>query len=443
MFVFFLYSEYDGLECIRNGRGTILDKQDRSLYILLAILLAVMTAMAVFTQGFGGAIEGFVAIQRHPARLINDYTVIGGVGGSVLNAVSVAVIGLLLVFSTRIKLSGPTVAAVFTMLGFGFFGKTPLNILPVLVGVAISAKIAGNSFREYLIIALFGSALGPVVSFIVVESGLTGVGAFAAGIAGGVGVGMFLPPIAMAMLHLHQGYNLYNMGLTSGFIGLFAAAIITAAKGDVSIKVIWHTDPPLFFSLAVLILAAVLIIVGVFTSGRHLLEELKEIQNLPGRLPSDFMTMVSEGGALVNMGLLTLACWIYVTVVGGVINGPVLGGILTVAGFGAFGKNLKNTLPVVAGVVIACLVFDKSLSAPGPLLAALFSTTLAPLAGQFGPVLGVIAGFMHLVLVERTASWHGGMDLYNNGFAGGLTAAFLVAVIEWYKSSRPDVWEDD
>lgn len=420
-----------------------MDKQDRSLYILLALLLAVLAVAAVISQGIAGTVEGFIAIQKHPARLINDYTLIGGVGGSVVNAVLVASIGLLLVFVTKIKLSGPTVAAVFTMLGFGLFGKTPLNILPVLIGVAISARIAGNSFREYLIIALFGTALGPVVSFIVVESGLTGIVALAVGIAGGIGVGIFLPPIAMAMLHLHQGYNLYNIGLTSGFIGLFAAAITTAAKGDVSIKVIWHADPPRFFSLAVLVLAAVLIVTGVVASGRRLLADLKEIQNLPGRLPSDFMTMVSEGGALVNMGLLTLACWIYVTAVGGVINGPVLGGILTVAGFGAFGKNLKNTLPVVAGVVIACLVFGKSLSAPGPLLAALFSTTLAPLAGQFGPVLGVIAGFMHLVLVERTASWHGGMDLYNNGFAGGLTAAFLVAVIEWYRSSRPDVWEND
>jgi hypothetical protein len=39
-------------------------------------------------------------------------------------------------------------------------------------------------------------------------------------------------------------------------------------------------------------------------------------------------------------------------------------------------------------------------------------------------------------MVEQTASWHGGLDLYNNGFAGGLTAALIYAVIEWYRSNR-------
>jgi hypothetical protein len=32
----------------------------------------------------------------------------------------------------------------------------------------------------------------------------------------------------------------------------------------------------------------------------------------------------------------------------------------------------------------------------------------------------------------------GGMNLYNNGFAGGLTAAFIVAVIQWYRSNKEE-----
>ncbi|NOQ21938.1 MAG: DUF1576 domain-containing protein, partial [Candidatus Aegiribacteria sp.] len=34
--------------------------------------------------------------------------------------------------------------------------------------------------------------------------------------------------------------------------------------------------------------------------------------------------------------------------------------------------------------------------------------------------------------------WQGGMNLYNNGFAGGLTAAFIVSVIAWYRSKDSD-----
>jgi len=106
-------------------------------------------------------------------------------------------------------------------------------------------------------------------------------------------------------------------------------------------------------------------------------------------------------------------------------------------GFGCFGKTLKNTWPVVAGAVLATLLFGKDLTAPGPILAALFCTTLAPLAGQFGIIVGLIAGFIHLFMVESTAAWHGGLDLYNNGFAGGLTASLLVGVLHWYKTNRP------
>ena len=49
----------------------------------------------------------------------------------------------------------------------------------------------------------------------------------------------------------------------------------------------------------------------------------------------------------------------------------------------------------------------------------------------------MLAGFVHLTMVERTGAWHNGMNLYNNGFAGGLTAALFVAVIEWYRANRP------
>jgi len=83
------------------------------------------------------------------------------------------------------------------------------------------------------------------------------------------------------------------------------------------------------------------------------------------------------------------------------------------------------------------VTFGHELSAPGVILAALFGTTLAPLAGEFGVAFGVIAGFLHLVIVLRSGAWHAGIGLYNNGFAGGLTATLLVAVIEWYRANSP------
>ena len=108
---------------------------------------------------------------------------------------------------------------------------------------------------------------------------------------------------------------------------------------------------------------------------------------------------------------------------------------MTVMGFGLFGKHLRNVFPVFLGLLLAALLFGKNLTDSWVVLAFLFGTALAPLAGEFGLIVGIVAGFLHLVVVERSGAWHGGMNLYNNGFAAGLTATLLVSVIEWYKTN--------
>ena len=409
--------------------------------MLLGILvLAVVVGTAY--QGLLSTLQGLLEIQLHPARLINDFSVVGGPGAALVNASLVAGLALMLIAFSGVSISGPTVAAFFTLFGFGLFGKTPINVIPIIIGVAISAKIAKKTFREYILIALFGTALGPVFSFIVFELGLAGPVSVIVGTLGGIVAGIFLPPVAMAMLHLHQGYNLYNMGLTCGFVGLFAASLIAAGNGDITVKVIWLDTPDTLLTLFIPVLSLYLLVFGAYLGRKKAFADMMEIQRLPGRLPSDFMDMVSSGGALINAGVLGIITWLYIILIGGDLNGPVLGGILTVIGFGVFGKHVRNCIPVMIGVILSCLVFGKSLTAPGPLLAVLFATTLAPLAGEFGAFTGIVAGFIHLVMVERTGSWHGGIDLYNNGFAGGLTAALLVSVIEWYRSSQPDEFDD-
>lgn len=409
---------------------------EKAMYRLITFVIVAFFAAGFASQGMEETVVGFLRLQQHPSRLINDFTAIAGTGAALVNAAAVGAIGLVLVYKADIRMSGPAISAILTMMGFGLFGKTPLNILPIIFGVYIAARMAGKTFSAYIIIALFGTALGPLVTFVVYEAGFTGSIAVIVGLAAGIGTGICLPAVAMAMLHMHQGYNLYNLGLSCGFFGLFAASILAASGRNIGITIIWNDDPSLLLEAMIPALSLVFIAVGLVIGRRKVFADLGAIQKLPGRLPSDFLDMVSPGGALLNIGFLGLAGSLYVYFVDGDFNGPVLGGLLTLMGFGAFGKHLKNCWPILAGVVLSCLVFGKDLDAPGPLLAALFGTTLAPLAGQFGPVTGVVAGFIHLFMVERSAAWHGGLDLYNNGFAGGLTATLLVALIEWHKANK-------
>ena len=70
------------------------------------------------------------------------------------------------------------------------------------------------------------------------------------------------------------------------------------------------------------------------------------------------------------------------------------------------------------------------------LFSLLFSTTLAPIAGEFGILCGVLAGFLHASVALNVGIVYGGMNLYNNGFAGGIVAMFLVPVIQSIRDRR-------
>lgn len=405
---------------------------------MLGTIIALFILTGLIIDGPGIAISQFFKIQLIPARLINDFIQIAGIGGSLINSAIVGLIGLILILKIKVKLSGPTFAAVFTLMGFGLFGKTVFNILPILLGVYLSGKFVGKQFKEYIIIALFGTALGPVVSLIAFEVGLTGVTAIIGSMGLGVITGFFLPALAVSMLHLHQGYNLYNMGLTCGFLGLFTSAFVRISGHEFENTLNWYSEQSLFLNLLIPVLSLLLIITALVSSKLNAFKSFKKIQKIPGRLPSDFMDMESMEGALLNSGVIGIIGSIFILVIGGNFNGPVIGGLLTIMGFGAFGTNLKNSWSVVTGVILCAFIFGINLSDPGPMLALIFVTTLGPLAGEFGWKVGILAGMIHLALVMQTGSWHGGMNLYNNGFAGGLTAALIVAVIQWYKTNKTE-----
>ena len=406
----------------------------------MLIFIVGLAVMGLALDGPTQTLKGFLHLQVRGARLINDFTQ-AGAGSAMFNAALVGLIGLIIVFFSTISLSGPTIAAIFTMVGFGFFGKTPLNALPIIGGVWIAARLAHKTLGSYSLIALFGTALGPVVTFIMFEMGLPLSLSIPLGLFSGLVAGFILPGVARSMLQLHQGYNLYNTGFSCGFIGLFLSGLLIASNKMEPITIIWNTANEsalvLFIPILSLFLILSALIIDGFSHIRETIQALFKLQNLSGRLPTDLFDAGTAGSALINMALLGLVSSLYVALVKAPFNGPVIGGILTVMGFGGFGKTLKNIWPVVAGVVLATLVFGKQLSDPGPILAALFCTTLAPIAGQFGIVAGIVAGFIHLFMVETTAVWHGGLDLYNNGFAGGLTASLIMAMLQWYKTNRP------
>lgn len=413
-------------------------KQHIYLRDLLLVIISICLITGLIVDGPLQALKGFLRLQISPTRLLSDFVAMEGVGATLVNSALVGLFSLLLILKNKVKLSGPTYAAVFTIMGFGMFGKTVLNITPILLGVYLAAKFVNKEYKEYIIIALFGTALGPVVSLIAFEFGLSLPLAILLSTGMGLITGFLLPAAAVSMLHLHQGYNLYNMGLTCGFLGLFISSYLKIAGKTLGSFGEWDTTSPLVMKLLVPVLSVILLVTALFGSREKIMKNLKKVQKAPGRLPSDFMDIGSPEAALINSAIIGLLYTVYLLIIGGDFNGPVIGGVLTIMGFGAFGTNLRNSWPVALGVILATLIFGHGLSDPGPILAVIFVTTLGPLAGEFGWFIGLLAGFTHLVMVMQTGSWHGFMNLYNNGFAGGLTASIFVALIQWYKTNKTE-----
>lgn len=407
---------------------------DRYLFLFLICIILIISAF-VFDTKENVAI-GLIKIIEDPDFLIADYFGVGGIGASFLNSGILMFLSILLLFSLKIEINGAALATVFTVTGFGLFGKNILNVWFIVFGVFIYSYYQKEKFKKYVYIALFGTTLAPVVTQIMFGFGKVNSLSIILGASAGIIIGFILPPLSTYLLRVHQGYNLYNIGFTGGIIGTIVISLFRSYGVDIQSRVIW-TQGNNFKMLIVLILIFTSFILTSFYMDRIAYKDIKKVYKYKGRLISDFVMMEGFPVTLINMAINGAIATAYILIVGGDLNGPTIGGIFTIVGFGAFGKHAKNMTPLIFGVFLAGSIGEfmggTPLNSPGVQLAALFSTTLAPIAGEFGVVVGIVAGMLHEAVSLNIGYVHGGFNLYNNGFAGGLVSAFLIPLIESLK----------
>ena len=163
-----------------------------------------------------------------------------------------------------------------------------------------------------------------------------------------------------------------------------------------------------------------------------------------GRAPSDYLRMFGSAPTLINMGVNGLIGTAVILITGGDLNGPTLGGIFTIIGFSAFGKHARNIIPVMTGVVLGGIFMKWGVTHHSVQLAMLFGTTLAPISGYFGWPFGLAAGFLHSAVVLHAGTPVEGINLYNNGFSGGLIAIVLYPIImSAIRRRKPELQDED
>lgn len=380
-------------------------------------------------------ITGYTQILKEPGVLITDYIVIGGIGASLLNCGLLMLISLAILRLLKINITGVSIAATFLMGGFGLFGKNLFNIWFIIGGVYLYSRVQKDKFSKYVYIALFGTSMAPIVSEIMFNINQPIWVRIILSTIVGVSIGFVLPPLSTYLLRVHQGYNLYNIGFTSGIIGTVLVSLLKSFGLNTGSNMIWSTGNNMFFCIYLFLFFISMLIIGYYLNGK-IYTNLKNIFSRQGRLVSDFVLQEGFGATLMNIGLNGMAATGYILLVDGELNGPTIGGILTVTGFGALGKHIKNIFPIFIGVFLGGLTKVWNINDPAILLAGLFGTCLAPISGQFGFKYGVIAGFILSSVVLNVGVLHGGFNLYNTGFAAGIVAAVMLPIIEVFRKEQ-------
>ena len=376
--------------------------------------------------------------------LITDYIQIAGIGAAFVNAALVTLISLVILRLSGDPLNGYTLVEIGLMAGFSLFGKNIANIWPIIAGTFLYAKLRREPFGKYASVSLLATALAPAVSYIALDNGWGNP--FWALLVGML-IGFILPPLSAYTYKIQNGMNLYNMGFACGLVALILVPVMSSLGADPTVAPHWAKGYNVELALCLTLLCVPLIIGGLFFSGRPVWAAWAGYRRLlltTGRAPSDYLRMFGSPATLINVGVNGLIGMMFILVTGGDLNGPTLGGIFTIMGFSGFGKHARNIVPVMSGVVLGSVFMHWGINDSGVQLALLFGTTLAPIAGYFGWSFGVLAGFLHSSVVLHTGTPVEGINLYNNGYSGGLIATVLYPIItEAIRHRKPELQDED
>lgn len=397
------------------------------IFCVLSMLLLFVTAFLMDSPG--NIISGMWTIILSRDILITDYFALAGYGAAFFNAGCTMLIAIVTIMAVRLPFSGLTVAAIFCSAGFGLWGKNPVNMIPIIFGCFLYARIHKAHFAKYVYTAIFAGCLAPFVTeFAYVLPLPSGVNTLAAALLG-VGIGFIIPPLAMHTASMHMGYSLFNVGFAGGVLAFIIYSVMKSFGIECESVFIWKEGIHPAIAIGFFVYFLFTFLAGFFIE-KGKIAGLWKLMRHPGRAVADFVMMDGRGNTLMNMGLMGILAEAYIICIDGDLSGPILGCILTLFGFSAFGAHIRNYLPVLAGVILATFFMVPNLTDERMQIAALLVVGAAPIAGEFGVLAGVISGMLHVAIVMSTSQMYGGLNLYNNGFSTGWVAIFMVPFLE-------------
>ena len=408
-------------------------KQHLKDNLLVPYIALLFIVLSFFLQPIGELFVGLHNIQKSESILLTDYVAVGGIGPALLNSGLLMGLSYLLIRKLGLRVTGSIFAGILTIGGFAFFGKNIFNVAIIYLGVYLYSRYKRINIRSVIVVFLFSTGLSPLSSVVMFGLGIDLIYSIPLGIFVGVTAGFLLVELASRAISFHQGYDLYNVGFASGILSFSIFSIFKLLNLDYKTNLIYTNDSHLLLFYLFIIICLVYIVLGLYLSDFKI-QGYKNILKLSGRAATDFTRRDNQAMTMFNIGITGLAALLVLVMLDVHMNGPVFGGLFTIIGFAAFGKHVRNILPPMIGVFIVSILFNIDLSVP-VILAILFSTGLAPVAGEHGIIVGILTGMLHLPINFSLGQLHGGVLLYSNGFAAAFTAIIVTSIVATFKRS--------
>jgi len=399
------------------------------------LLIAIAFIVAGLIVGDISALpRGLWRILTCPAPLVTDYTMVGGLNAALVNA---GLCGLLTYFLYKISgfiASGGAFGAYFLSIGLGLFGKTVFSIIPFVMGGLLFALYRKEPFRRIILYPLQAAALSPIVTVLTFHNGFSW-GGLIIGYVSAIIIGFVITPVAIHTRSMHRGFDLFNVGLAAGLIGIIFFAIYREAgiapyglsSSYLIVSVLGDSRPEFFIPFLGALFA--MISMSGLLMAKEGIKEFWLLRDHTG-LDIDFASEFGMPAVLMNMGFVGLLTLFYMVLIGAPMNGATVGALLSVLCWTGNGANTRNMLSIFVGYALYSLFTKVPLNSQYLCVAVCYATGLAPIAGRYGNIYGVIVGMIHAFAAGITTAMHGGFNLYNGGFTAGLVSLVMYPIIQ-------------
>ncbi len=442
------------------------DNSSLIFMILLGFSIAFIIA-SLFAGDIGNLIPGFLTICSRPSQFTMDYFVLGGLGSAFLNTGMVGLACCGLIYFTKAKCTGTTVAAYWLNVGFSTFGMTFSGIWPFFFGVWVYSRIKKVPFKSVVNFAMFSTALSPFVMELIFRypnmetRGFSFIGLLLA-IVLGVVVGCVMPPLCEQAKAFHKGYDLYNAGPAAGFLAFLICCILYRSPGVELPSNTELGDGHRLFVNVFFLIVFFLCLVFAWLLDKNCFRDYRKLWASDG-YQTDYTSSFGMPATLVNMAFYGFFILLYFNIVHGMtvtdghlvftgakFTGATMGAIMCMFAFCAAGAQPRTVFPIAVGYAAASFLpffmyiggitaeQNWTLTTQSILVGMCFASGLAPISGKYGFWAGVAAGAMHAILVTSVPLLHGSFCLYNGGFTCGIVAFLLVPVLECFFKTKEE-----